>query len=147
MPGHMGTHTSLGSALLPPFYLRCRQEASSSPFGGHVGTTPFNVHQLHVEVPAPGNLGLLADFPRALLVSLSPAGWAHASWLLSGHAWLAPQPQSCPSPCFLLTWPLRPPPPLPLSLLLHRPCLRALCKDSGKSSLLGVRIVMTPLWL
>ena len=130
----------------PAIYLRCQQKAAPSPLGGHVGRTPFNFHSFHMEVTAHGNTGLLVGFPLSpsFLVPISP-GHCLLAVIRTGTA--GSPSRSYPSLSFLLISPLNLPPPLPFSLLFHCPFTHALCKDSGKSSLLGGRIVMTPLGL
>ena len=94
-------------------------------------------------------MGTLA--PGSIFLFLSafwfPAGQATAYRLLLVQAWRPPHPHLAPSLSFLLIVPFSPPPPLPCSLLVHRPFTCTLCKDPRESSLLGSRIVMAPLGL
>ena len=94
-------------------------------------------------------MGTLA--PGSIFLFLSafwfPAGQATAYRLLLAQAWRPPHPHLAPSLSFLLIVPFSPPPPLPCSLLVHRPFTCTLCKDPRESSLLGSRIVMAPLGL
>lgn len=129
----------------PAVYLHCQQKASPSPLGGRVGRTPFNVHSFHLEVTAHGNTDLV-DFPLSpsFLVPLSPGHCLRA--VVRTHV-AGPHPSLTLLSLSSLILPLNLPRPLPFSLLLHCPFTRALCKDSGKSSLLGGRILTTPLGL
>lgn len=94
-------------------------------------------------------MGTLA--PRSIFLFLPafwfPAGQATAYRLLLAQAWRPPHPHLGPSLSFLLIVPFSPPPPLPCSLLVHRPSTCTLCKDPRESSLLGGRIVTAPLEL